>query len=220
MISCPVVPDTPNTRLKLPSQFVIHTTFDFRCSKQLVQPRLQVPKCDKKADAGFGQFFAGLYLSALALHMAGPAQRYTPEPLNYAVRVLESVCSDAQGAIMQSPNRPPFTSAVDWLKLNSSAQSAKADSAASQPLSMVEVLTRAPEDGYFGSRGFQCSAITAAVELVSRAADLYADLAAMPEILAPAQRALTHLAVFSELPKVGPSSACVVLTVKRVLLTS
>ena len=74
-----------------------------------------------------------------------------------------------------------------------------------QPLSLPDVLTRTPEDAYFGSRAFQCSAISAAVEVVSRAADLYADLAALPEALDPAQRALAHLSQSTLLPEASLS---------------
>ena len=102
---------------------------------------------------------------------------------------------------MQNPN-PPFTSAAEWLHLSRTPQSAKAGSKEVQSLSLTEVLTRAPDDAYFGSRAFQCGAVQAAVALVSRAADVYADLAALPEALAPAERALAHVAGFSELPQV------------------
>jgi len=74
-----------------------------------------------------------------------------------------------------------------------------------QPLSLTDVLTRTPEDAYFGSRAFQCSAINAAVEVVSRAADLYADLAALPEALYPAQRAVAHLSQSTMLPEASLS---------------
>ena len=133
--------------------------------------------------------------------MAAPAQRYVPEPLNFAVRVLESLCSDKRGPAVHNPN-PPFTSAAEWLNLSRTPQSAKAGNKEVQPLSLTEVLTRAPDDAYFGSRAFQCKAVQAAVEVVSRAADVYAELAALPEALAPAERALAHVAGFSELPQV------------------
>ena len=144
-------------------------------------------------------FCAGLFLSSLALHMAAPGQRYVPEPLNFAVMVLESVSASSQAPLAHSSN-PPFTTAADWLKLGTAEQAA--ESANEGPLSMYEVLAREPGEAYFSTRGFQCSAITAAVEVVGRAADLCADLAALPEILAPAQRALAHLAGLNALPKV------------------
>ena len=132
--------------------------------------------------------------------MAAPGRRYVPEPLNFAVRVLESVSASSQGPLAHSSN-PPFTTAADWLKLGGTEQAA--DSASEGLLSMYEVLAREPGDAYFGTRGFQCSAITAAVEVVGRAADLCADLAALPEILAPAQRALAHLTGLNKLPEVN-----------------
>ena len=64
-------------------------------------------------------------------------------------------------------------------------------------------LTLAPEDGYFGSRAFQSSVMSHAVDLVSKAAELYADLAAFPEALAPAQQALAHVAGCASLPGVS-----------------
>ena len=131
--------------------------------------------------------------------MAAPGQRYVPEPLNFAVMVLGSVSTSSQAPLAHNSN-PPFTTATDWLKLNGAEQAA--DTASEGPLSMYEVLAREPGDSYFGTRGFQCSAITAAVEVVGRAADLCADLAALPEILAPAQRALAHLTGLNELPQV------------------
>lgn len=143
---------------------------------------------------------AGLYLSSLAIHMAGPAQRFAPEPLNFAVRILESVCSDKQGPLLHNPN-PPFTSAAEWLNLDRTAQHATSERERMQPLKLSEVLTVPPEDAYFGSRAFQCSIISAAVELASKAAELYADLAALPEALAPAQQALTHIAGLMTLPQ-------------------
>ena len=133
------------------------------------------------------------------MHMAAPGQRYVPEPLNFAVMVLESVSASSQAPLAHSSN-PPFTTAADWLKLGAAEQAA--DSANEGPLSMYEVLAREPGDAYFGTWGFQCSAITTAVEVVGRAADLCGDLAALPEILAPAQRALASLAGLNALPKV------------------
>ena len=143
---------------------------------------------------------AGLYLSSLALHIAAPAQRYVPEPLNFAVRVLESVRSSKQDPLVHNPN-PPFTSATEWLHLTSSAQHATSGADEARPLKSSEVLPLAPEDAYFSSRSFQYSAIRAAVELVSTAAELYGDLAALPEAFAPAQHALTHVGNFTTLPE-------------------
>ena len=131
--------------------------------------------------------------------MAAPGQRYVPEPLIFAVMVLESVSTSSQAPLAHSSN-PPFTTAADWLKLGGAEQGT--DIADQGPLSMSGVLAREPGDAYFSTKGFQCSAITAAVEVIGRAADLCADLAALPEILAPAQRALAHLAGINELPQV------------------
>ena len=77
-----------------------------------------------------------------------------------------------------------------------------------QPLKLSEVLTVPPEDAYFGSRAFQCSIINAAVEVASKAAELYADLAALPEALAPAQQALKHIAEFTTLPQASRLQGC------------
>ena len=134
------------------------------------------------------------------MHMAAPAQRYTPEPLDFAVRVLESVRSDKRDPLLHNPN-PPFTSAAEWLDLNSSAQHATSGADEAQPLKFSEVLPLGPQDAYFRSRAFQHSVVCAAVELVSRAAELYADLAALPEAFAPAQQALTHVQKFTTLPE-------------------
>ena len=131
--------------------------------------------------------------------MAAPGQRYIPEPLNFAVMVLESVSTNSQPPLAHGCN-PPFTTASDWLKLSRPKQAA--DPANEGSLSMSEVLAREPGNAYFGTKGFQCSAITAAVEVVGKGADLCADLEALPEILAPAQRALAHLAGLVELPQV------------------
>ena len=131
--------------------------------------------------------------------MALPGQRYAPEPLNFAVMVLESVSTSSQAPLAHSSN-PPFTTAADWLKLGGAEQAA--DPAIEGPLNMSEVLTREPGNAYFGTRGFQCSAITAAVEVLARGVDLCADLAALSEILAPALRALAHLTGLNNLPQV------------------
>ena len=139
--------------------------------------------------------------------MAEPARRYVPEPLNYAVRVLESVCSDKQSPLSRNPN-PPFTSAAEWLNLSRTAQHATSAAEKVEPLKLSEVLPLAPEDAYFGSRAFQCSVIASAVELASRAAELYADLAAAPEALGPAQQALSHVAGFATLPQASHSAMC------------
>ena len=139
--------------------------------------------------------------------MAEPGRRYVPEPLNFAVRVLESVCSDQQSPLARNPN-PPFTSAAEWLTLSRTSQHATSAAEKAQPLKLSEVLPLSSEDGYFGSTAFQCSVIASAVELVSRAAELYADLAALPEALAPAQQALSHVAGSAMLPQASHPAMC------------
>ena len=139
--------------------------------------------------------------------MAEPAQRHISEPLNLAVRILESVCSDQQSPLMHNLN-PPFTSAAEWLNLSRTAQHATSAAEMAQSLQLSEVLPLASENAYFGSRAFQCSVIASAVELVNRAAELYADLAALPEALGPAQQALSHVAGFATLPQASHPAMC------------
>lgn len=141
---------------------------------------------------------AGLFLASLALHMAAPASRFAPEPLSFAVRLLRSAAQ--QGGAQQqqgdasASHMPPGT----WLQLGAK-QGAKPGLV--QPLRLTKALSSEPNDAYFGSSEFRASALAAAMGLVARAAQVFAGVPFLPEVLAPAQAALEALGAVP-LPKV------------------
>ncbi|CAL8463440.1 g2974 [Coccomyxa elongata] len=144
----------------------------------------------------------GLFLSALALHMAAPASRYVPEPLNFAVQLLQSVAP-----LRKNPPHQPqtFFSASDpsarWLALAPGGGNKESDAAEIQPLVTASVLAKAADDGYFASLEFKTSALAAAMGVVQRAAEVFGGIAALPEALGPAQLALEDLGRVKGFPK-------------------
>jgi hypothetical protein len=153
---------------------------------------------------------AGLFLASLALHMAAPAKRFAPEPLAFAVRLLRSAmpqpgAPQPQQQQQQQPQRgdpsAPHMGPGTWLQLGGS----KGDkSFPVPPLRLTQALGSDPADAYFGSAGFRAAALAAAFGLVGRAAQVFAGVPSLPEVLAPAQAALEALGSVPGLPKARP----------------
>lgn len=150
---------------------------------------------------GFGDVQTGLFLSSLALHMAAPASRYVPEPLNFAVQLLQSATAVSSKAGSEQPTAAFSASdpTAKWLALEPSRE---ADAMEIKPLELSAVLTKPADDAYFGSPDFKLSALAAAMGVVRRTAELFAGTSALPEILSHAQRALEDLGSAEGLPKV------------------
>ena len=135
--------------------------------------------------------------------MAAAASRYVPEPLNFAVQLLQSAAPLRKTA----PSQPQMSfSASDpsarWLAPRPGGSGKESEAAEIQPLEMASVLSKAADDGYFGSPEFKASALAAAMGVVQRAAEVFAGIAALPEAFAPAQSALEDLGRAKALPKV------------------
>ncbi len=136
--------------------------------------------------------------------MAASASRYVPEPLNFAVQLLQSAAP-----LRKNPPHQPqtFFSASDpsarWLALAPGGGGNKEpDAAEIQPLDMASVLAKAADDGYFASLEFKTSGLAAAMGVVQRAAEVFTGIAALPEALGPAQLALEDLGRVKGFPKV------------------
>lgn len=146
------------------------------------------------------QAASGLYLASLALHLHSQAQRYVPEPLAFAVQLL-------QGAVPEGAGPPPAPShqrglepgQPRWLAVapgDAGADALPATPEDIQPLDLGRVMAAAADSGaaasdpYWRSAAFKASAAAAAVRLVQRSAELLAGNAALPELLQPALDAL------------------------------
>lgn len=143
--------------------------------------------------------------------MAAPAGRYVPEPLNFAVQLLQSAAPAGAAGSEQPPAQPFFLASdpsVRWLALDGGGSETKgatgSDDAAAEvpPLELSTALSRPAEDEYFAGREFKAAALAAAIGVVQRAAEVFAGAAALPEVLAPAQAALESLGRSKGLPKV------------------
>ena len=150
------------------------------------------------------------FAASLALHLAAPAQRLAPEALMFAVRVLrcampnEAAVAGSASARNPAPEPDPAAPpAPQWL-LPAGGWS-RADLGLRHrvlPLEVGAALGTAPGDAYFGSDAFRASALAAAMALPARAAQVFGKAAALPELLAPAARALRALGA-AGLPQVG-----------------
>lgn len=153
---------------------------------------------------------AGLFAASLALHLAAPAQRLAPEALTYAVRVLRCATPDAPAAAGPASARNPAPDphpaappAPKWLLPAGGWGRANLGSGCGvMPLEVGAALGAAPGDAYFGSDAFCASALAAAMALPVRAAQVFGKAAALPELLAPAARALRALGA-AGLPQVS-----------------
>jgi nucleolar protein 14 len=125
---------------------------------------------------------AGLYLASLAMHLHSQARRFVSEPLAFAAAALRLALPARPGDAEAGPR---------WLCVagGGPAEALPAAEGDIEPLAVLRVLGE-EDDAYFSSPAFKTAAAAAAARLVRRAAHVYADVDALPEILAPAQEAL------------------------------
>lgn len=160
---------------------------------------------------------AGLFAASLALHLAAPAQRLAPEALTFAVRVLRcaapnepAMASPASARIPAPGPDPAAPPAPKWLL--PAGGWGRADLGLGRGVAPLEVgaaVGTAPGDAYFGSDAFRASALAAAMALPARAAQVFGRAAALPELLAPAAKALRALGA-AGLPQVSRVAELVV----------
>ena len=149
------------------------------------------------------QVASGLYLASLAQHLHSQAQRYAPEPLSFAVLLLQGVVPEGAGAAPPpSHQRCLEPGQPRWLALapgDAGADALPATPEDIQPLDLGRVMAAAADgeaaaaDPYWRSAAFKASAAAAAVRLVQRSAELLAGNAALPEVLQPALDALRSI---------------------------
>ena len=133
---------------------------------------------------------AGIFLSALGLHMAATTQRVMPEPLTFATQLLYSALDRPQGPA--PPRTTEFslklvpqggwhraTGAVELLKLGSKSAPGTDDTAV------------------------KASCLKAAIGLIRRAAELSKEAESLPELLTPALLLLQELGSAHDLPQVA-----------------
>lgn len=136
--------------------------------------------------------------------MAAPASRYVPEPLSFAVELLRSslpASSEATPANAAHPAQTP-DSTEGLLTLDGPSTREMRDLSEVPQLQLTTVLTKAGSDPYFSSLEFKVSAIAAALGVIERAASLFKEAPALPEVLTPAQKVLRELAGQKALPQV------------------
>lgn len=154
---------------------------------------------------------AGLFLSSLALHLHSQAQRFVPEPLAFAVQMLQGAlpagCAPAAAGSSSSSSHQRQLDADDprWLVIHASEAGAGSLPANPEDIPALELARLLSSDessegggDYWRSAGFKTSAAAAAVRLVARSAELLAGNAALPAILAPAQAALRAIVQAAE----------------------
>jgi hypothetical protein len=146
---------------------------------------------------------AGLFLSALALHMAAPAGRFVPEPLVFATELLRGALPSSKARPPESVPLPASHASLRWLALEADSAAVPAEDAQISPLQLTEALTKPADDAYFSSAAFKLSALSAAAGVVERAAQVFQEADALPELLQPARGVLRELSVFERTPKVG-----------------
>ncbi|KAL4451742.1 hypothetical protein ABPG75_007404 [Micractinium tetrahymenae] len=160
----------------------------------------------------------GLFLASLALHLHSQARRFVPEPLAFAVQLLQGAlpagcapagaAAEAAAASSSSHQRQLGADEPRWLAIAATDAGAGSLPAAPEdipPLELAQVLSSGGsgsggtgEEDFWRSAGFKTSAAAAAVRLVGRTAELLAGNAALPEILAPAQAALRAIVAAAE----------------------
>lgn len=153
---------------------------------------------------------AGLFLSSLALHLHSQARRFVPEPLAFAVQLLQGALpAGAPAAAAAAGDGSSHQLQIDadeprWLAIHASDAGAGSLPATPEdipPLELGRMLSSGGSEGdsdYWRSAGFKTSAAAAAVRLVGRVAELLAGNAALPAILAPAQAALRAILTTAE----------------------
>lgn len=132
----------------------------------------------------------GLLLSSLALHMAAPAQRLVPEALTFASVLLTTAVPPPATAVAQ---------AQQWLLL---AGGWSALSTPTPALSLTQVLQSPSDNATLGADAFRGSLLQAAVGVVDRAADVFAQLASFPELFASSIGTLSVLRHTKSMPEV------------------
>ena len=133
---------------------------------------------------------AGLLLSSLALHMAAPAQRLIPEALTFASTLLATAAPTPATAAAQGQQW--LLPAGGWSGLASTTPA----------LSLAQVLHSSSEDATLVADSFRGSLLQAALAVVHRAADVFAQLASFPELFASAVGTLSALRHTKGLPEV------------------
>ena len=134
--------------------------------------------------------FAGLLLSSLTLHMAAPGQRFVPEPLTFATTLLSTALPQPATAVDRTQQ---------WLMPRKGWASLPE---VTPPLNLAEVLQSSSDDAICQTAAVTGSLLSAAVGVVSRAAEVFAKLVSFPELFAPAVRALEGLPSCEGFPQV------------------
>ena len=146
----------------------------------------------------------GLFLASLALSLHSQAQRFVPEPLAFALRLLRSALPPAAAAALAAEAGDGGEAPAGWLRVpaaDAGGLPATLDSivpldlaaALGQPCGAGNEPEGTPADAYWSTPAFKTSAAAAAIRLVGRCAQVWAELAALPEVLAPAQATLHAL---------------------------
>ena len=123
--------------------------------------------------------------------MAAPAQRLVPEALTFASALLATAIPLPATSV-----EPP----QQWVRPSGSWSALPASIPA---LSLVQVLQSPPDDSYFATDACRGSLLLAALGVVSRAADVFANLQSLPELFAPAMATLKVLCSTKGLPQVS-----------------
>lgn len=163
------------------------------------------------------QVATGLYLASLALHLHSQAQRFVPEPLAFAVELLQGVLpAGTAPPLPPSHQRQLEAGQTHWLAVGAGDVDADALPATPEeiaPLELERVLALAANGSsgvggaYWRSAGFKTSAAAAAVKLVLRSAELLGGNAALPEVLQPALDALHAIVAAAEAAQVAAAAA-------------
>lgn len=122
--------------------------------------------------------------------MAAPAQRLVPEALTFASTLL---------ATAAPPPATAATHAQQWLLPSGGWLLLSTPTPA---LILAQVLQSPSDDATFAPDSFRASLLQAAVGVVARAADVFAQLASFPELFASAAGTLTVLRDTKGLPEV------------------
>ena len=144
----------------------------------------------------------GLFLAGLAVHLHAPAQRFCPESLNFALKLLRTAISkEIEDLQDQRSNTGTSTAFADegprWLALSpNEACHGPLTPENIKELSLTKVFG-SEEDlnvkEYLSSAEFKTSAAAAAVRLIGRICSSLTGLDALPEIMAPAIKVLKHV---------------------------
>lgn len=133
---------------------------------------------------------AGLWLCSLALQMAASAQRLIPEALTFASTLLATALPTPATAVAQAQQ---WLLPVDsWAGLSTPVPA----------LSLVQVLQSPSDHAAFAADSFSGSLLQAALGVVDRAADVFAQLPSFPELFASAASTLGVLRHTKGLPQV------------------